>query len=80
MAQNPSVLGTHVNRLGQTITFYEHPIMGDEEFVYGMIDGILFNTGFMELDDMIAEHGEYTPSIKDGALWSGDMHEQDLPK
>ena len=80
MAQNPYVLGTHVNRLGQLITFYEHPTRGDEAFVYGMIDGILFNTGFMDLDDMTAEHGEYTPEIEKGALWCGDMHEQDLPK
>lgn len=79
LAQQPTVLGTHVNVLEQTITFYEHPTKGDDFFIMAGIGDYIFQTSFFELDDMTADHGEYTPQIFAGSLWFGDMHEEDLP-
>jgi hypothetical protein len=71
MALEPTSYGTHTNKLGQIITFYEHPLRGDEAPVYGMIEGVLFVTDFWETDDMEAEHGEYTPLLVDGKIHCG---------
>lgn len=71
LALNPTSYGTMTNTSGQVVTFYEHPLRGDEAPVYGMIDGVLFNTEFFETDDMEAEHGEYTPHLVDGEIWMG---------
>lgn len=71
MSQDPFKMGEYTNNIGQLIEFYEHPTRGDEACVYALIEGHLINTGFMDLDDMIADHGEYTPKIIYGNLYAG---------
>jgi hypothetical protein len=63
MSNNPFQLGEMVNSKGQNITFYEHPVYGDEvEVVCVCHEMRVANySGFMETDDMMAEHGEYEP-------------------
>lgn len=75
MSKNPTSFGTHVNSLGQTIEFYEHPIHGDGAEVICVSHELKLaaNSTFFETDDMIAEHREYEPSFQDGKLFIGDM-------
>lgn len=65
MAHNPMALDTVVNSKGQTCTYYEHPTMGDESTVYVMIDGILADTDFFDIDQL----SDYEPILtKDGVI------------
>lgn len=76
MSHNPTSFGTHVNLLGQTIEFYEHPLKGDEaEVICACHDlKLAANSSFFETDDMInTEHREYEPSFQDGKFYIGDM-------
>jgi len=61
-AHHPSKLGGMVNTKLQHVEFYEHPEYGDEVPVFGVIDGVLFNTEFFDLDDM-AQGLEYEPVL-----------------
>jgi hypothetical protein len=78
MSHNPTSFGTHVNSMGQTIEFYEHPIYGDEAQVVCVCHELKLaaNSTFFETDDMIAGHREYEPSFQDGKLFIGDMAAQ----
>jgi len=63
MSFNPTVYGEIINSKGQEIVFVEHPTKGDEYPVIAVchelqVAGV---TDFFELDDMVAEHGEYEP-------------------
>lgn len=73
MSQNPTKYGSMMNDLGQLIDFYEHPILGDEAQVIAVNDELQLAsyTGFYDLDDMTAEHGEYQPSFVNGELVIG---------
>jgi len=62
---------TTTNKLGQYIEFFEHPQLGDSTCVYGRINGVYFNTTFFDLDDMLAEDGEYKPHLVDGGVFCG---------
>ncbi len=66
MSYNPTQLGEMTNSLGQVITFYEHPTRGDEHPIIAVSHELqaIGNTEFYELDDMMAEHGEYEPSFQ----------------
>jgi len=75
MSHKPTSFGTHVNTLGQTIEFYEHPIYGDEAQVICACHELqlaCYST-FFETDDMTADHKEYEPSFQDGKFYIGDM-------
>jgi hypothetical protein len=66
MAKNPTVLTTTVNRMGQLVTFFEHPTQGDEAPVYAAIGDRLANTGFYDLDDMLDQcigYDDYVPML-----------------
>jgi len=60
---NPSEYGTMINSKKQKIVFVEHPIRGDEYPVIAVCHELQLAaaTDFFELDDMMAEHGEYEP-------------------
>jgi len=60
-AGHPRKLGAMINSKLQHVEFYEHPTHGDEDSVYGLIDGTLFDTGFHDLDDMICPNSDYEP-------------------
>jgi len=62
---------TTTNKLGQYIEFFEHPQLGDSACVYGRINGVYFNTTFFDLDDMIADDGEYKPHLIDDRVLCG---------
>jgi len=75
MEKCPTILGSMVNSHGQVIIFFEHPVLGDSTTVYGMIDGVLFDTGFYEVSDMevvtldgIDYPSDYTPILKEGKV------------
>lgn len=69
LSNDPTVLGTVVNPLGQTVTYYEHPIHGDEAPVYALIDDALYNTGAYDLDDLLdTENPDYIPVLVDGVI------------
>jgi hypothetical protein len=71
MAYNPTVLGTTINRLGQLVTFYEHPTQGDEAPVYAGIADRLANTGNYDLDDMLDQsigYDDYVPVLVDDKI------------
>lgn len=70
MSHNPTQLGFMVNDKGQTITFYEHPLRGDEYPIIAVCHETeqAGCTDFFELDDMTAEHGEYQPWFDEDGL------------
>lgn len=79
MNHNPTSFGTHINTIGQTIEFYEHPLRGDEEQVICVCHDLQLAeySTFYETDDMIQDHKEYEPSFVDGKLYIGDMQASD---
>lgn len=68
MASNPTVLAEFTNCLGQKVQLLEHPTQGDMYPVYAYIDGILADTEFFDIDDMIYEDSEYAPLLVDGVI------------
>jgi hypothetical protein len=74
MALQPTHYGTMTNSIGQVIDFYEHPIHGDETPVVAVshLDKLAASTDFYELDDMVADHGEYEPLFIDGKFQHGE--------
>lgn len=79
MSHNPTLFGVMMNDLGQQIHFYEHPLKGDEASIIAVSHELELAdyTGFYELDDLTAEHGEYQPSFKDGVLYIGEFEAND---
>lgn len=76
MSQEPTRYGQMLNTKSQIIEFYEHPTKGDEAPVIAVCHKLKAAgyTGFFELDDMKATHGEYEPSFdEDGVLWIGEF-------
>ena len=63
MSFNPTEYGLMINSQGQKIVFVEHPTKGDEYPVIAVCHELELAgaTDFFELDDMMAEHGEYEP-------------------
>jgi hypothetical protein len=63
MSFNPTEYGSMTNSQGQKIVFVEHPTKGDEYPVIAVCHELELAgvTDFFELDDMMAEHGEYEP-------------------
>jgi hypothetical protein len=61
----PSVYHEMINSQGHHILFVEHPFFGDEYPVIIMFTEHekAFNSEFYDLDDMLAEHGEYEPLL-----------------
>jgi hypothetical protein len=70
MSHNPTVYGEMTNSKGQQIVFVEHPILGDETEVIAVCHELKLAdyTTFFELDDMMADHGEYEPVFINGKL------------
>jgi hypothetical protein len=71
LAHNPTVLATTINRLGQLVTFYEHPTKGDEAPVYAAIADRLANTDTYDLDDMVNQcigYDDYVPVLVDDKI------------
>ena len=64
MADKPEELSRMTNQLGQTVIFYEHPLKGDEDFTYCLINGRLADTRFMDTADFY-EDSEYMPCLFD---------------
>jgi len=75
MSHNPTKYGSMINDEGQIIDFYEHPLKGDESSIIAVNHDLQLAdyTGFYELDDMTAEHGEYQPSFVLGKLNIGEF-------
>lgn len=74
MKLEPFKYGSMMNDMGQQIDFYEHPLRGEEAEVIAVSHEMQLAeyTGFYELDDMTAEHGEYQPAFIDGELYIGE--------
>lgn len=73
IAQKPTVYGSFVNSLGQTIEFVEHPFYGDEAEIVCVCHELQLASysTFFETDDMLAEHKEYEPTFVDGKFLIG---------
>ena len=74
MANDPTIYGTMVNTLGQSIEFVESPTRGDTAPVIAICHDLQLAcyTDFYELDDMLADHKEYEPLFTiDGKLEYG---------
>ena len=78
MKNNPTEYGRIVNKAGQEITFYEHPLRGDEAPVIVVCHELQLaeHSDFYETDDMAAEDGEYQPSFIDGKLFIGEFQNE----
>jgi hypothetical protein len=63
LSLKPTKLSHMINQKKQLVFFYEHPELGEDAPIYGEINGEVFNTEFFDLDDMMAEHGEYAPIL-----------------
>lgn len=55
MSHDPSKIGEMVNQLGQTVEFYEHPLLGDGVPVYAKIGDVIANTGFYDTGDFFMQ-------------------------
>jgi hypothetical protein len=64
---NPTLLDEGTNVIGQKWYAYEHPLYGDEVFVYVLIDDVLANSEFFDTDDFF-EGSEYEPVLVDGEI------------
>lgn len=73
VAHEPTLLGKIINSVGQLIEFYEHPIYGDDAEVICVCHELELAeySGFFEIDDMIAKHGEYEPRFENRELQIG---------
>jgi hypothetical protein len=73
MSYNPFELGAMTNSIGQAIRFVEHPTKGEDNEVIAVCDELqlAFDSGFYEIDDMVAEHREYEPLFINGTLQIG---------
>jgi hypothetical protein len=74
MKLEPTILGAMTNSKGQHIEFLEHPIHGDEAEVLCVCHALelIDYSGFYDLGDMTADHGEYEPWFdEDGTLQIG---------
>jgi len=76
MSYNPFELNSMTNHKQQRITFYEHPIYGDEEQIICVCHDLKLAdySGFYDTDDMMSETSdEYYPWFDtDGNLNIGD--------
>lgn len=70
---NPTVYCAFTNSKGQFIELVEHPLKGDEHPVIVLCRSLQLaeTSDFWEIDDMIAEHGEYEPYFFNGELRYG---------
>jgi len=75
MAYNPTEYDKLINKDGQEIVFYEHPLRGDEAPIICVCHELQLaaSSGFYDLDDMMALETDYEPSFMDGALYIGDF-------
>jgi hypothetical protein len=65
---NPTLLDEGTNSIGQKWEAYEHPLRGDIEFVYVMINNVLADSEFFETDDFY--HGsDYEPVLIGGEIF-----------
>ncbi len=73
MEKNPTKYGEIKNNLNQLIEFYEHPYYGQDFPVIAVCHDLKLaeKTTFYELDDMMAEDGEYTPLFIDSKIIYG---------
>lgn len=75
MGYNPFKYGEMTNSTGQKIEFYECAIRGDTAPVIAVCHDLKLAeyTNFYELDDMVADHGEYEPIFVEGKLFHGQF-------
>ena len=67
MSYNPTLLDEGTNSLGQTWKVYEHPLRGDGDYVFVMIDNVLANSEFFDTEDFY--HGsDYEPTLVDNEI------------
>lgn len=68
LKKNPTEIGFIINKLGQGVIFYEHPSAGDLSPIIAAFPNyqLAYLTDFFDLDDMIADHGEYQPVVYNG--------------
>ena len=67
MAHNPTLLDEATNSLGQTVRFYEHPLLGDESFVIAVIEQTACHTDFFDTSDFF-EGSDYMPVLVNGQI------------
>lgn len=65
MSFNPTIYDEYINTQGKKVLFCEHPCLGDESPVIVIFpdDKLAFESGFWDIEDMIAEHKEYEPVL-----------------
>lgn len=67
--ENPTMLASKDNSLGQKITFYEHPRLGEDAPIMVEIGGKLFTSEFWDTEDMLAGD-DYEPILSEGRMFS----------
>ena len=61
-------MGTAHNDKGQRVVFYEHPTLGSDAPIVGMIEGVAFHTDFFDVGDFHSG-GDYVPVLlEDGTV------------
>ncbi len=75
MSHKPTSYGKWVNKEGQTIEFYEHPLHGDSAQVICVSHELKLAaySNFYEIDDMVSDDREYEPSFVNGELFIGEF-------
>ena len=71
------------NDLGQRITFFEDPTIGDEGFVWVAVPehSVAFRSNFFETDDMTAKIGQvFSPDVCITNGWSTDEDMDYVPR
>lgn len=70
MSKKPYVYDGFVNSMNQMVVLLEHPTEGDDAPVIVSFPehGVMFDSGFMETDDMKNMDGDYVPHLVDGEM------------
>lgn len=68
MSHNPTKLRCSgiINSHGQTVDFYEDPLIGEDGSVIGVINEVAFKTGFFDTGDLF-EKSDYLPVLISGS-------------
>jgi hypothetical protein len=66
-SHNPTLLDEGTNSIGQKWEAYEHPLYGDTDGVYILIDSVLADSEFFETDDFF-QGSDYEPVLIDGKI------------
>jgi len=79
MSASPTLLHSFKNAMGQLVSLYEHPTLGDSYPIIIVIGRVAVKSDFYEVDDL-SSGGEYEPLlIENKIVLTYETHIEELP-